>query len=442
MKTRGLYATSTNRLFAIADSTLFEIKPDASKVSRGTLNTTTGNVYFSENETQLMVSDGNDGWVLALVNIYADDGKTVLVPINGWYNIASSQIPGRDGSAYMPGTSLVNIGGFFVQVQNDTPGTRGRAEYSALRDGLSWPGDFITAESSPDELIAVSKINNELLMFGSRSVEFYYLTGDNVNPFAVAPQGHFDIGCAAVKSVATFLNTVFWIGASTAGQGIVWMANSYQPQKISNHGIEAIIASMSIISDAIGWCYQEEGHSFYVLNFPTGNRTLVYDLTTGLWHERCTFANNVNVRWFVDFYAYWNGKNYVAGSNDANIYEMSLNNISQAIEPFAILQCSNDGGYSWGREISMSMGKLGQRLIRYHTHRLGAARDRVFRHIYVDSDLAGFVNRRVRTSPHIHNDRKRIFYDEFEIDFERGIGTLNQPPVILGASMDVAAGDS
>lgn len=442
MKNRGMYSTSTDRFFVVMDSTLYEILSNGSNVSRGTLNTVTGSVYFSENETQLMVADSTDGWILALVNIYDENDRTVLIPANSWYNIASSPVLGRDGSAYQAGKSIVNIGGWFVQVINDASSTRGRAQYSALRDGLSWPGDFITAEGSPDALVAVNKINNELLMFGTRSTEFWYLTGDNVNPFARQPQGYFDIGCVAEKSVATFTNTVFWLGASQAGQGIVWMANSYQPQRISNHGIEAIIASMRNISDAIGWCYQEEGHSFYVLNFPTGNKTLVYDLTIGLWHERATFSNNINNRWIADFYAFWKGKNYIGSMNNANIYEMSLSFISQATEPYAILQCSNDGGYSFGREISMSMGKLGQRLIRYHTHRLGASRDRVFRHIYVDSDLAGFVNRRVRTCPHIHNDRKRIFYDEFEIDFERGIGTLNQPPILLGASMDVIAGDS
>jgi hypothetical protein len=439
MKKRGLFATSTDRMYAVYGSKLYELATDGTKTERGQLNTTTGRLHFSENETQLIIIDGQDGWILQLVNIYDDDGRTVLIPANGWYNIAASQLDGHDGSGYEPGRSIVNISGYFVQAVNDSPTRRGWALYSDLRDGLTWDGSHVVAEGSPDALVAVAKINGELVMLGTKTTQFYYFTGDPNTPFASQPQGYLDIGCVARESVAVFQNTLFWLGGSQAGQGLVWMTSSYQPQKISNHGIEAKIAAMSDISDATAYCYQEEGHVFYVLKFPTGNATFVYDAATGLWHERATFTNNKNEAWLPDFFAFWRGKNYVASENDGKIYELSLANIQQDLEPIATLQCSNDGGYSWGNEISMSMGKLGERLVRYHTHRLGQSRDRAFRVIYTDTDTAGFTNRRVRTSPHVHNDRKRLFYDEFEVDFERGIGGTARPPVLLGARMDAEA---
>ena len=52
--------------------------------------------------------------------------------------------------------------------------------------------------------------------------------------------------------------------------------------------------------------------------------------------------------------------------------------------------------------------------------------DRENQNIYI-LDLETFIDngiliRRVRTGPHIHNDRKRLYFKEFEIDIERGVG--------------------
>ncbi len=40
------------------------------------------------------------------------------------------------------------------------------------------------------------------------------------------------------------------------------------------------------IDDAIGWSYDREGHSFYVVNFPTAGVMLVSDQTLREWHRR------------------------------------------------------------------------------------------------------------------------------------------------------------
>ena len=49
------------------------------------------------------------------------------------------------------------------------------------------------------------------------------------------------------------------------------------PQVVSNRGIEQMINTFARIDDAIAYAYQKNGHSFYVLTFPTANKTLVYD---------------------------------------------------------------------------------------------------------------------------------------------------------------------
>ena len=47
-------------------------------------------------------------------------------------------------------------------------------------------------------------------------------------------------------------------------------------------------------SDDGGYTYQQDGHSFYMLTFPTVSKTWCYDTSIGIWHERASFENGVS----------------------------------------------------------------------------------------------------------------------------------------------------
>ena len=70
------------------------------------------------------------------------------------------------------------------------------------------------------------------------------------------------------------------------------------------HAIEE--RKVKTIADAIAFAYQQEGHVFYVLTFPTGDATWVLDLTTTekigypVWHQRAAFGNGVFSRWWAN----------------------------------------------------------------------------------------------------------------------------------------------
>jgi hypothetical protein len=76
-----------------------------------------------------------------------------------------------------------------------------------------------------------------------------------------------------------------------AAKGIVYRANGYTAQRISTHAVEWQIQQYGNLSDAIAYTYQQDGHSFYVLIFPSANTTWVFDVATSLWHERAAFIN-------------------------------------------------------------------------------------------------------------------------------------------------------
>ena len=398
---RALFTTSKNRLFAVIGSGLYEINADITATLLGTLHSNSGMVSISENETQLMTVDNHDGWI---------------------FKYSDSSFNHVDDGNFIPGAHVVNIDGFFIVNRQNTT----QFAWSNLRDGFTWDSlNYATAESTPGNIVSLGKINNELWIFKNDKTEVWGDTESTINgvvyPFTRLNNGIIDIGCAAAWSVATINNAIFWLGANQQGQGIIWMASGYQPTRISSFSEEYAISKMSTISDAVAFCYQKRGHTFYQITFPSANRTFVYDLTTQMWHERGYYnsATGLNDRHRAQVFAAWNGKNYVGDYQNANLYELDEETYTdngniikrirtgghvhsdrkrmffeefeidlergvglvtgQGNNPNAVLQWSDDGGFTWSNEYNGIIGKMGNYLARCHWHRLGMSRDRVFR---------------------------------------------------------------
>jgi hypothetical protein len=233
-----------------------------------------------------------------------------------------------------------------------------------------------------------------------------------------------EVGCAAPHSVAKADNSVIWLTRDDRGQGYVVRANGYTPQKISTPAIEYQISQYSDISDAFAYAYQQDGHLFYVLQFPTGDATWVYDFSTGFWHERANYSGGVYSRHNSNSYSYYRGRHIVGDVATGNLYELDMDTYTnagevirrlrrtqhlyderkrvfwhelevelesgvgleqgQGVDPQAMLRWSNDGGYTWSNEHWASMGKQGEYGKRVIWRRLGSSRDRVFELVITD----------------------------------------------------------
>jgi hypothetical protein len=195
--------------------------------------------------------------------------------------------------------------------------------------------------------------------------------------------------------------------------------NGYEPMRISTHAVENDIASFSTCADCRAYSYQQEGHEFYVMNFPTGDRTWVFDLSTGLWHKRAWMDSlGVLHRHRGQVAAAFNGQIVVGDWQNGRLYAFSrsvytdngdpipairrclhltgdLRNMfhhdlqlqfqpgvglqtGQGSDPQAMLRWSNDGGFTWSTERWKSMCKVGQYKNRARWTQLGQARDRIY----------------------------------------------------------------
>ena len=196
---------------------------------------------------------------------------------------------------------------------------------TSLLDGTQVdPLDFASAEGSPDGVVGLISDHRELWVFGSDSVEVWYNAGLPDFPLTRIQGAFNEIGCVAPFSIAKLDNGLFWLGTDARGQGIVYRANGYTGQRISTHAIEWQIQQYGNISDAIAYTYQQDGHAFYVLTFPTGNATWVFDVATQAWHQRAGWENEEFVRHRSNCQCNFVGNIIVGDYENGNIYKFNL----------------------------------------------------------------------------------------------------------------------
>jgi hypothetical protein len=172
-------------------------------------------------------------------------------------------------------------------------------------------------------VVAINVDHRQMWVFGTDSVEVWYNAG--LTGFPLTPvQGAFnEIGCAAPYSVAKLDNALFWLGTDARGQGIVYKNNGYSGIRVSTHAIEYAIAQYGNISDAVAYTYQQEGHAFYVLNFPSASKTWVYDVSVQAWHERAS-GNQSQYRHRSNCQCNFGGTIIVGDFENGNIYAFDL----------------------------------------------------------------------------------------------------------------------
>jgi len=299
---RGLW-TYGGYGFAVSGDKLYRIDSSWNATVKGTVSGS-GPVSMVDNGTQLFIACNGPSYIYNLTtDVFAQ--------------ITDPDFPGAVTVGY--------IDGYFVFNEPNSQ----RFWVTSLLDGLSVdPLDFASAEGSPDGLVSLIVDHREVWLFGTNSVEVWYDAGLLDFPLARIQGAFNEIGCAAAYSVAKLDNGLFWLGADARGKGIIYRSQGYTGQRISTHAVEWHIQQYSDISDAIGYTYQQDGHSFYVLIFPTANTTWVYDVATGAWHERAGWAYDQFTRHRSNCQMAFNNEIVVGDYQNGNIYAFDMTKYS------------------------------------------------------------------------------------------------------------------
>lgn len=343
-------------------------------------------------------------------NTSVSDTLTLTIPQFG--QITDPNFQGGDRIAFIDGWLIFNVPGT-QRFYTNAPQT-----YTLIFDGAF----FALKDSSTDNLVTHMENNREWWGVGERTSEVWYDAGGGTFALSRIPGVSPQLGCSAAQSIARLGDSLCWLAQSERGQNVVVKTEQYSYSVISDHGVETAIASYPLISDAIGYTYEDQGHLFYVLTFPTADKTWVFDVQSKAWHERASFdpttgafhrhksncfVNFQDIRMVGDYQAplvynmsrkfYTDGDTPLVGirrgpilwsrENRKRVFHASLQidfapgqglQTGQGDDPQAMLRWSDDAGATWGNEHWTTIGKAGRTKNRAMWRRLGEARNRVY----------------------------------------------------------------
>jgi hypothetical protein len=389
------------RTFAVAGNTFYELLTPTTYVARGTLSEGDSPVSMISNSAQIVVLADGEGWLFTLVT-------------NTFGRIVAPAFPDN-------ATSLTSLDTYFVTLRGGT----NQFFISSPLDGAAWSGLDFGSSEEPDNAVAVASSHLYLWIFGQTSTVIFQDTGNTSQTFQRVPGSQIEQGCGAANSVVVLDNTLFWLGDDSRGPAIVYRADGFLPTRISTHALEYAIQQYARIDDAIAYSYQESGHLFYVLHFPTAKdgrgATWAYDVATAMWHERGWWdtSNGYYTAHRARYHAFNFNQHLVGDYTNGNIYQLALTCADddgnplrwlrraphlndeqnwifyssfqldmqvgggldggiQGSSPGVVLRYSNDGGFTWSNDLWASSGKIGEYATRVIWRRLGRSRNRVF----------------------------------------------------------------
>lgn len=389
---RGLFSIN-GRTFAVAGGSFFELLTATTSIPRGTIPAGTTPVQMAANGVQICVVADRLGFIFDLAT-------------NVFTQITSTGFP--------PATSLTCIDTYFIVLKQNS----NQFLISSPLDGLTWSALNFGSSQEPDNAVAIAQSHLYLWIFGQNETIIYQDTGAASFPFQRLGGSQIEQGCAAVLSVATLDNTLFWVGSDSRGAGVVYRADGLLPTRISTHAVEEAMQGYATIADAVAMTYQAAGHTFYILHFPTANKAWAYDVATQMWHERSYLntADNTHNAPLGRFHSFAFGKHLVGDYTSGNIYEMTRSaaddngspirwlraaphlcdedhwmfysyfqldmqmggGLPSGIVPQVMIRWSDDGGFTWQTPRQASCGALGQYAMRAKVNRCGRSRNRVF----------------------------------------------------------------
>ncbi len=366
---RALHYTAFGSIICVAGSTIYYLNTPDKGVTWTTptpiadLTTSTGLVSIADGIPNMYNGVANSGMISQVVvvdgsnyGVIFEEGTTNAIQLNS-------------GNAYNGASFVTFQDGFFIFTQNIQSPTCFFASDPLNISAL----DTVTVNLGPDYISRIISDHDILWVFGGRSSSVWQNTGGSTflgpDIFQQIPGSYAEGGCAFPWTIAKLSGNLFWVNSDERGYGQVFIANGYRGVRISNFAVEKWLQSFTSLDGISAWTYQDQGHSFYILNVPGSSTTWAYDLTTKQWCERAFYQAGIFNRDLINTHIMLGGANFNAlhlcgDYASGNIYTLSNQVFTLNNEP-----------------------------------------------IY-----------RLRTTPHISSGYNRMFFSQLQVDLEGGIG--------------------
>lgn len=408
----------------VAGSNLYELFASGNNIPRGSLGAQpSGPTQMASNQTQLLIMNNGNLFIFTLAT-------NVLVAVNmAQFNGPVAQIGFADGY-------------FIATLQNSHT-----FQQSNLEDGTVWGGlNISTVSLFPDNFTSMVTDHRQPTFFSGKKSVTYYNSGAGFPVFIPIQDAVYETGSGAAFATIQLDNSIFWLSQDERGSMIAFRLGA-APQRISTHATELAWQGYVNPSAAIGYAYQEEGHSFWVIRFPGNQFSWGYDVASGFWHKRAAF-NQVSGLYEPDHsqcHMFCFGLHLVGDWASGNIYVQSnkylsdngniirreristtlsrdnkyiyfsefelgaqmgltpetplLDGNNQPRPAQAILQWSDDSGTTWSNEYLLNCGSPGEFGTRARKTQCGRGRQRTWRIVVTDPIAWRIYNAFVEATP-------------------------------------------
>ena len=405
----GVTKVGDNGTYKINDNAYWwESKENAVTVSEGrvfkytdsSLNKT--EITGATLETEQYVSFADNGDYLAMAN----GGKIVYTDGSTLTEVSDPDAP----------TSVTHIV-FYQQYLLAINAGEGKLYWCVFETSpSSWNAiDFITAESSPDELRNLKIVKDVIYLIGQSTTE--PTIGDGATPF-IKMGTTIPYGTTAPNSVVVVKDKMFMLSEDRR----MLQIQGATAKEISTP-YDKTLQNMTTVSDCRGFYIKKDGKWFVVFNFYTENKTLVYDILVDAWYEWTWWdrVNNRQLAWLIYGYIYspsWN-MHIITDRRNHNLLEIDDSHTDDGIkiyfqtttgninrgtrnkkkcigitlslrrgvgvssnlekDPKLTISYSDNGGKIWSSEREYSLGKLGDYETTIKDKRFGTYRTRQWR---------------------------------------------------------------
>lgn len=257
-----------NLLITIVGGKAYAVNSTGAGTRRGeySLHNVKNPAIFASDGVKLLVATGFSSGKSGSIGYFQDSGSNMtLLPSGSPVNV--SHVAFIDGY-FLANNSLSNK--VYYAVADKTKTT------------LTWDTSLqvMSSEYDPDFVVALHVFWNEVYIFGTKTVEVWYSSGDDDFPFMRLQGGLIELGTSAPYTIVKAGGAVYWLDNYRRFVKLT----GRQPKSVSNP-YQRIFDSFPIVNDATAFAISCAGRNFIVLNFVSANQSFVYDTDLDVWYR-------------------------------------------------------------------------------------------------------------------------------------------------------------
>lgn len=368
-------------------------------------------------------------------NLYGNDNLITATPSNGRvsfsYSPNTTAFSGADGKAYywngdqltefknwQPGESAQGVTNYAIDGIID--GTRNLGRYIWLtrksfivtdlqnEQRPDFVAPIYSAESDPDENVAISVWRDFVVVFGRNSTEYFRLTGDANQIYAAQRSLVVQFGCISTHAKCDFAGGIAVLGSSRNQPPSIGIVTGGQVQKISTTEIDKLLQTynddtlQNTVLESATWrgmnilyvhlpletvAFVAESGLWIKLKSGLGNARwtaidLIYNSTTG--RTECGDKGSAKIGQLTRLMAQYgeNQEGYLQTPlfkvGKGSVYDLTLDTVSGfGSNPVELSVSATENGYTYSKEQTMAITKP-QIYTRYPLiSRVGGVRDKL-----------------------------------------------------------------